>query len=111
MAAEALDPVVRPQRATLTLPLTGSLLLHAALIALFIFLRPGPPPPSPPVYRVDLVAAPPGPRAPGVVKPPEQVTPPPTPKPQPTPVRPRTPVRDVPVPTKKVPPRPKTPEA
>lgn len=86
-------------------PLVASVLLHAVLVALFFVFRAGPPPPSPPVYRVDLVAAPPGPRAAGVVKPQ-----PPTPAPQPPPPRPKTAPREMPAPTK-TPPRAKTPEA
>jgi periplasmic protein TonB len=77
----------------LTLPLGGSVLLHAAaLTALFVFHPPAPPI-MPPVYRVNLVAAPAGPRAIGTVQeapavkaPPKPVTPPrtkATPKPAP----------------------------
>jgi protein TonB len=69
------------------IPLTGSLMLHAVLIGLFILFRPTAPPPGAPVYRVDLVAAPAGERAAGVVKPaaptPPQAAPPIRPKPTP----------------------------
>jgi hypothetical protein len=41
--------------------------LHATVLALVFFLRASAPPPMPPVYRVDLVAAPPGARQAGVV--------------------------------------------
>lgn len=39
-----------------------SILLHAAAIAPFLFLKAAPTPPQAPMYRVDLVAAPPGPQ-------------------------------------------------
>ncbi|HEX5409805.1 MAG TPA: TonB C-terminal domain-containing protein [Gemmatimonadaceae bacterium] len=48
-------------------PLGLSLLLHAGVVALIIVLRPPAAPPLPPIYRVNIVAAPPGPRAAGVV--------------------------------------------
>ena len=86
-------------------PLTGSLLLHVLLVGLFFLFRPGPAPPSPPVYRVDLLAAPAGERAAGVVKP----TPvPPTPQTQP--VRPKTAPHEMPLPDTKLP-KKATPEA
>jgi periplasmic protein TonB len=61
--------------------IVASVLLHGGLVAAFIALRPPPAPPSPPVYRVQLFAAPPGPRAVGVVQEPQPapVTPAPTP--------------------------------
>lgn len=90
----------------LLVPLTGSLLLHAVLIALFLVLRPGQAPPSPPVYRVDLVAAPAGERSAGVVKPT-----PPTPAPQAPPIRPKTAPHEMPVPDTKLPKRAATPDA
>jgi len=67
----------------------ASVLLHGGLVAAFFVLRPGAPPPGPPIYRVRLIAAPAGERAIGVVQPkpepvvekPAPVTPPkPTPK-------------------------------
>jgi len=65
-----------------------SVLLHGALIATFIALRPTAPPPAPPLFRVQLVAAPRAEPALGA--------------PQPVPA----PVKTVPAPiTKKVPPR------
>lgn len=75
----------------LTLPLVVSLLVHAGVIAALFALRPAAAPPMPPVYRVNLVAAPPGERAVGVVQPPapEPATPEP-PKPVPPPPRPVT---------------------
>jgi periplasmic protein TonB len=75
------------RRPGLGLPAFGSLVLHAAVgVALFV-ARPGRPPVLPPVYKVDLVAAPPGPRRAGVVTPrpaapePEQPKAPPPPRP------------------------------
>ncbi|HEY7234720.1 MAG TPA: TonB C-terminal domain-containing protein [Gemmatimonadaceae bacterium] len=93
-------------RATLAGPLTGSLLFHALLVAAFFFFRASAPPPSPPVYRVDLVAAPPGPRSAGVVQPPTPVPTPPTP-----PIRPKTPPREMPAPSVKPPKKAATPAA
>lgn len=73
----------------------ASVLVHGVLIAAFVLLRPGAPPPSPPIYRVELIAAPAGERAIGVVTDQPQPTPP-----APTPV---TPVTKTPVPRTKVP--------
>jgi len=99
----------------------ASILLHGGLVAAFFVLRPGTPPPGPPIYRVRLIAAPAGERAIGVVQPkPEPVvekkapvTPPkPVPKKTPAPVKTppkqtkQTPVDATPVPT----PTPKTAE-
>jgi protein TonB len=71
----------------------ASVVLHGGLIAGFWFLRPGAPPPSPPMSRVQLFAAPPGAPAPGVVQP-----------------APETPVPTTPpAPTKTTVPRPKVP--
>jgi protein TonB len=101
--AESAVPNAKP---VLLVPLTGSVLLHAALIGFFLLLRPGAPPPTPPVYRVDLVAAPAGERAAGVVKPT-----PPTPAPQPPPIRPKTAEHEMPLPDTKPPKRAATPDA
>lgn len=49
-------------------PLALSLLLHAAAVAPFVIWRAARPVALPPMYKVDLVAAPPGPRAAGVVR-------------------------------------------
>ncbi len=46
-----------------------SALVHGSLLALVILLASRPQAPRPPVYRVDLVGAPPGPRQAGVVTP------------------------------------------
>jgi protein TonB len=89
----------------LGMPLAASVVLHVVIVALFFLFRAGPPPPSAPIYRVDLLAAPPGERAAGVVKPQPTPTPP-----QPTPARPKTAPRDMPVPDSKAP-RVKTPVA
>jgi protein TonB len=51
--------------------IVASVLLHGALVAAFVALRPPPAPLSPPLYRVQLFAAPPGPRAVGVVQEPQ----------------------------------------
>lgn len=102
-AAESQLPNVKP---ALALPVTGSVVLHGILVALFFLFRAGPAPPTPPVYRVDLVAAPPGERAAGVVKPAAAA-----PTPQAPLVRPKTPPRAVPIPDQKAPKRPVTADA
>jgi periplasmic protein TonB len=86
-------------------PLAASFALHAALVGVFLLLRPGTPPPSPPIYRVNIVAAAPGPRAIGVVQPP--VPTPTPPEPSATPVRPKTAPIDMPMPSPKTAPLPK----
>ena len=58
----------------------ASAALHAVVLLAVLLHRPSAPPAMPPIYKVDIVAAPPGPRAAG------QVTPTP-PKPAPTPVK------------------------
>ncbi|MFN2566769.1 MAG: TonB C-terminal domain-containing protein [Gemmatimonadaceae bacterium] len=73
-------------------PVTMSAVLHAIILTAFVMMRPAPAPPSPPIYRVNLVAAPPGERAIGVVQP-RAATPPPATK-APTPPRPVTSVPD-----------------
>lgn len=47
----------------------ASLLLHGVIIAAFLALRPAAPPATPPIYRVNIVAAAPGAPAAGVVTP------------------------------------------
>jgi periplasmic protein TonB len=84
-------------RATLALPLTLSTLGHLAVAALLIFVHPAPPPPQPPMYRVNILAAPPGPRAEGVVTPP---APTPAPAAEPVPPRAQTAPRAMPMPEK-----------
>jgi periplasmic protein TonB len=86
-------------RSRLALPLTFSTLGHAAVAAALIFVHPAPPKPMPPMYRVNIVAAPPGPRAEGVVVPPSPKPPAPAP-PAPPPPRAQTPPKAMPMPTK-----------
>lgn len=80
----------------------ASAALHVGIVAAFLMLRPGPPPASPPIYRVNIVAAPPGAPAAGVVTPtasaPEVDKPaPPRPKSEEiVPVQTKTPPRRVP---------------
>jgi outer membrane biosynthesis protein TonB len=102
--------VYRGQRATpLGGPLGVSVVLHASLLAAAFFARPGPPKALPPVYKVNLVAAPAGERAIGAVTP--AATPPPTPTPTPPP-RAETNPRDMPAPSKAKPaPKKPTPPA
>jgi periplasmic protein TonB len=99
-------------RSRLALPLTFSTLGHAAVVAALIFVHPAPPKPMPPMYRVNIVAAPPGPRAEGIVVPPAPKPPPPAP-PAPPPPRAQTPPKAMPMPTrvpaKAVPPATPTP--
>jgi protein TonB len=75
-----------------------SVLFHGAFVAAFFLLRPGAPPPSPPLYRVQLFAAPPGERAVGVVQ--EQPAPVPETKPLKQPPKPVA-TKPVPKPTPK----------
>ncbi len=84
-------------RSRLALPLTFSMIGHAAVFAALIFIRPAPPKQLPPMYRVNIVAAPPGPRAEGVVVPP---APAPPPVPAKVPPRAQTPPKAMPMPTK-----------
>ena len=75
-------------------PLGMSALMHAGIVVTLLVTRGDPPPPRPPVYRVNLVAAPPGPRAIGTVTPPSTRPVPPTA----TPPRRAPPVPATPVP-------------
>jgi periplasmic protein TonB len=69
-------------------PFGASALLHLALVALVVWtFRPGPPVVLPPIYKINIVAAPPGPRAIGEVTPGQAPA-----KPAPTPPK----MRDVP---------------
>jgi periplasmic protein TonB len=52
----------------------GSLALHVVIIAAFLALRAGSPRAMPPIYRVNIIAAAPGPSAAGVVSPTTPVT-------------------------------------
>lgn len=96
-------------------PLGLSVVLHASLIAAVILVRPTRPQALPPVYKVNLIAAPAGPRAIGAVTP--QPTPP-TPTPAAPPKRAETnprdmpsPVKPKPTPRKPAPPATPTPDA
>ena len=79
-----------------------SVLLHGAVIAAFVLLKSGSSAPMPPLYKVQLIAAPAGERAIGVVRDQPQPTPP-----KPTPAPPVAPVTKTPPPTVKAPPKPK----
>jgi protein TonB len=70
----------------------ASAALHAVVLLAVLLHRPSAPPAMPPIYKVDIVAAPPGPRAAG------QVTPTP-PKPAPTPPATQPPPRAETAPT------------
>jgi hypothetical protein len=87
---------VRPATARLPLPIGASVAAHLALLAALFFLSHGSSVVLPPVYQVDLVAAPAGPRSIGEVPP----TPAPSPPPDaaPTPPRAKSDVSDVPAP-------------
>jgi protein TonB len=73
----------------------ASVVLHAVIITAFLALRAGSPRALPPIYRVNIIAAAPGPSAAGVVTP----TTPVTETDNPAPPRPKT-DEVVPVPTK-----------
>ena len=94
------------------MPLGISAAMHLSLLVALFALKPGERPPLPPLYSVNLVAAPPGTRAIGVT----------TPAPTPSPAKPATPPpmapsqkTDMPSPVRsKTPPRPagtQTPDA
>ena len=92
----------RPEgRSPLALPLGVSAAVHVVVAAaIFVSGRGDAPPALPPMYRVDLVAAPPGPRAIGVVNP----TPtPPAARPDPVPPRAERPAPPAPSTAKSVP--------
>lgn len=78
-------------------PFSVSVVLHASLVAAAFLARPGPPKAMPPVYKVNLVAAPPGPRASGAVTP---EPPRPSPTPAAPPKRAETKATDMPAPAK-----------
>jgi len=91
-------------------PLGMSAMLHVAVAITLVLSRGAAPPPRPPIYRVTLVAAPPGPRAIGTVTPPSDRPVPPTATPPP---RSQATPRDMPAPTatppRRAPPVPATP--
>jgi protein TonB len=71
-------------------------MLHGAAVAALFLAKPDTPPTLPPIYKVDIIAAPPGERAPGVVTPaPAVEAPPATPE---TPRRAETSPKDMPPP-------------
>jgi protein TonB len=74
-------------------PFGFSAALHVILLTAMFIARPDAPRMRAPVYRVDLVAAPPGPRAVGEVRPP-QAEPPPAQAEQPPPARPEQLITD-----------------
>jgi periplasmic protein TonB len=74
---------------SLRVPIVGSAVAHLALVAAFLMARGTPPAPTPPMYRVSLIAAPPGPRQVGVV--------------QPTPAAPTAAVTPTPAPAREIP--------
>ena len=78
---------------TLRAPLVWSLLLHLVVAAAVVFGGSHASVPTPPTYRVTLIAAPPGPRQVGVVR-----DAPPEPAPMPTPPVPVLPARETPEP-------------
>ena len=95
------------ERARLTPTLGVSLLLHLAVAVPLFLARPDTAPARPPIYRVDLVAAPPGPRQEGVVAPQPQTQPE---QPAPTPPRAeRKPQEMAAPPTERPPARTRTP--
>ena len=85
MSFAVASPADRGSR-TFSASVVASLVLHAAIISAFLALRPARQPPAPPIYRVNLIAAAPGPSAAGVVTPTTPVVETETP----TPPRPKT---------------------
>ena len=83
---------------SLRTPLVWSALLHLGIVAALVVSRAPAHVPQPPTYRVNLVAAPPGPRQIGVVQPtPPEPVPAPA-SPTPTPPAPTPPARETPEP-------------
>ncbi len=96
----------RSENAHLKGPMGVSLALHLSLAALIILgFRKGDVPPLPPVYKVNIVAAPAGPRAIGEVQPEPAVTPPITPPAAAPPPPPPLPATRSAVPTTKAAPQ------
>lgn len=94
----------------LTGPAGVSLALHATLVVLIVLgFRKGPPQALPPIYKVNIIAAPAGPRAIGVVQPEAAETPPVT-APTITPPAPAPP-KESPLPTPKIAPPKARPKA
>ncbi|HMC57110.1 MAG TPA: TonB C-terminal domain-containing protein [Gemmatimonadaceae bacterium] len=86
--------------AGVTASVVASVLLHGGIIAAFLALRGGPPPASPPIYRVNILAAAPGAPAEGAVAPATVAD-----ADAPAPPRPKTDQEVVPVQTKTAPKR------
>ena len=82
-------------RRGLLVPVGVSVGLHIVAALALVLARPASSPARAPVYRVDIVAAPPGPRAAGVVTPPRAAATPPA-APVPPPPRPSAVPRPVP---------------
>ena len=80
---------------TLRASLVWSALLHLAVAAAIVYGGTHTSVPTPPTYRVTLIAAPPGPRQVGVVR---ETPPEPVPTPTPTPPAPAPPARETPEP-------------
>lgn len=95
-------------RARLGPTLGLSLLMHLALAVPLVLARPETPAARPPIYRVDLVAAPAGPRQEGVVAPTRQTEPE---RPAPTPPRAERQPQEMPAPPTRRPPPQRTPPA
>ena len=66
---------VVPQALSLRVPIAASAAVHAIVVAAFLLVRGAPSIPAPPMYRVSLIAAPPGPRQTGIVQPPDASAP------------------------------------
>jgi len=103
----------RPPRRGLGLPIAISAVLHVVIAAVFIVAKPASAPARPPVYKVNIVAAPPGPRQIGAVTPTPPETPPPDAKAPPraevTPAAPVLPPKTATAAKKRTPPPPATP--
>lgn len=97
------------EHARLAPTLGVSLLLHLAVAVPLVLARPNGPPALPPIYRVDLIAAPAGPRQSGIVTPQPTAQPE---RPAPTPPRAERQPQEMPAPpTQRPPPRTRTPPA
>jgi protein TonB len=95
------------ERARLAPTLGVSLLLHLGVAVPLILARPERAPALPPIYRVDLIAAPAGPRQAGIVTPQPQAQPE---QPAPTPPRAERQPQEMPAPpTQRPAPRTRTP--
>ena len=102
-----------PRDMQLALPAGAALLLHVALGAMVIVAKGPTAPKLPPIYKVNIVAAPPGPSAIGVVNPPkaapEASVPPRAEKLAPAPTPPKTKSATTKAPPREVTPTPVAP--